>query len=67
MEQSTVSLLRRARMPDEVILAAFNFTPVLRSNYRIGAPYGGEWQEILNSDAKEYGGQVVRQSGPGPS
>jgi 1,4-alpha-glucan branching enzyme len=56
VEHSTLSLLRRGRMPDEVILAVFNFTPVLQRNYRVGAPFGGQWREILNSDGKEYGG-----------
>jgi len=25
-------------------------------DYRIGVPHGGFWREVLNSDAKEYGG-----------
>ena len=33
-----------------------NFTPTPRLNYRVGAPRGGYWTEILNSDSKEYGG-----------
>jgi 1,4-alpha-glucan branching enzyme len=33
-----------------------NFTPVPRYNYRVGAPRGGYWREILNSDAGEHGG-----------
>ena len=33
-----------------------NFTPVPRHNYRVGVPTGGFWQEVLNSDAVEYGG-----------
>jgi len=37
-------------------LVACNFTPIPRYNYRIGVPSGGFWKEILNSDAKEYGG-----------
>jgi 1,4-alpha-glucan branching enzyme len=57
IEQSTISLLRKARQPDEVILAVFNFTPVLRAHYRVGVPFGGDWQEILNSDALEYHGR----------
>ena len=56
VDNSILSLMRRARFPDDVILAVFNFTPVPRFNYRVGAPFGGEWREILNSDAGEYGG-----------
>jgi 1,4-alpha-glucan branching enzyme len=62
-ENSTYSLLRWGRMPGEVILAVFNFTPVLRLNYRVGAPYGGEWKEILNSDAREYAGEGYGNQG----
>jgi 1,4-alpha-glucan branching enzyme len=40
----------------EVILAAFNFTPVPRHNHRVGVPRGGIWREVFNSDALEYGG-----------
>jgi 1,4-alpha-glucan branching enzyme len=63
VEHSTISLLRRARMPDEIVLAVFNFTPVPLLNYRVGAPYGGEWREILNSDASEYGGSGYGNKG----
>jgi 1,4-alpha-glucan branching enzyme len=27
-----------------------------RHSYRVGVPRGGFWREILNSDAREYGG-----------
>ena len=39
-----------------MILAMFNFTPVGRSNYRVGVPRAGLWKEILNSDTQIYGG-----------
>jgi 1,4-alpha-glucan branching enzyme len=56
LDYSTVSLLRRAGRQEEVILAVCNFTPVPQSNYRTGVPRGGRWVEILNSDARDYGG-----------
>jgi 1,4-alpha-glucan branching enzyme len=31
-------------------------TPVPRRNYRTGVPREGFWKEVLNSDAKIYGG-----------
>ena len=54
--QSTLSLMRKARSPDDVLIIACNFTPVPRHNYRVGAPKGGFWKEVLNSDALDYGG-----------
>jgi 1,4-alpha-glucan branching enzyme len=55
-EGSTLSLLRKGKSPDDVLLVVLNFTPVLRQNYRVGAPRGGFWREALNSDAWIYGG-----------
>ena len=55
-EFSTVSLLRKGKSSDELIIVVCNFTPVPRPNYRVGAPRGGFWKEVLNSDAVEYGG-----------
>jgi 1,4-alpha-glucan branching enzyme len=55
-ENSVLTFIRRGLAPGDIILAVFNFTPVPRTHYRIGAPTGGEWKEILNSDAQEYGG-----------
>jgi 1,4-alpha-glucan branching enzyme len=55
-DSSVLSYLRRSKSGDAVLAVACNFTPVARHNYRIGVPQGGYWKEILNSDAKEYGG-----------
>jgi 1,4-alpha-glucan branching enzyme len=54
--QSTLSLIRRGRSTKDDIIAVFNFTPVPRHNYRVGAPLPGFWKELLNSDARDYGG-----------
>ena len=42
---------------------AINFTPVTRQGYRVGVPHAGPWKEILNSDAKEYGGSGQGNAG----
>src|SRR5947208_5261487 len=55
-EQSVVSLLRKGSSPEDLMLVVCNFTPVPRMNYHLGVPRGGCWAEMLNSDAKEYGG-----------
>ncbi len=56
VEHGVLSFLRKARSTDNIVLAVCNFTPVTHFNYRIGVPRPGFWQELLNSDAREYGG-----------
>ncbi|MBW1772292.1 MAG: 1,4-alpha-glucan branching protein GlgB [Deltaproteobacteria bacterium] len=55
-QQSSLSLLRRGTNHEDTLIIACNFTPVPRHHYQIGAPEKGPWKEVLNSDAKEYGG-----------
>jgi 1,4-alpha-glucan branching enzyme len=55
-QHSVLSLLRNGRSPDDAVIVVCNFTPVPRRNYRVGAPHGGSWIEVLNSDAEHYGG-----------
>jgi 1,4-alpha-glucan branching enzyme len=63
-DESVVSFLRRASGPDAgTLLVVCNFTPVPRYNYLVGLPYGDMWREVLNSDAKEYGGSGVGNMG----
>jgi len=62
-EKSVISFVRRGVNPNDTLLAVCNFTPVVRENYLVGAPSGGVWQEVLNSDAKLYGGSGVGNFG----
>ncbi|MEX5213903.1 MAG: 1,4-alpha-glucan branching protein GlgB [Nitrospiraceae bacterium] len=55
-ESSAISLLRKGKSTGDLVAVVCNFTPVPRVNYRIGVPSGGQWREILNSDARIYGG-----------
>ena len=41
------------------ILVALNFAAVARPDYRVGVPLPGLYQEIINSDARIYGGTGV--------
>ena len=66
-QQSVISFLRRGFSDGQVLLCVCNFTPVPRWNYRVGAPLGGYWKEILNSDAvalrREWPGESRRSRG----
>jgi len=55
-EQGVISFIRRGKSTDDIVLAVCNFTPMPRFNYQVGALRGGFWAELLNSDAREYGG-----------
>ena len=62
-EGSTVSFLRRAHDPGNFLVFVCNFTPVVRSSYRLGVPRGGFYRERLNTDAALYGGGNVGNGG----
>ena len=62
-ENSVVSLIRRSRDGQELIVALFNFTPVPRDGYRIGVPTPGAYAELLNSDGAAYGGSNQGNAG----
>ncbi|MCP4042450.1 MAG: 1,4-alpha-glucan branching protein GlgB [Gammaproteobacteria bacterium] len=59
--QSVISFLRRDGKKH--LLVVLNFTPIPRSNYRIGVPSPGVYREILNSDSEFYGGSNVGNNG----
>jgi 1,4-alpha-glucan branching enzyme len=60
---SVLSFLRRARNPDDGIVAVCNFTPVFRETYRVGVPRPGFYRELLNTDSQYYGGSDVGNAG----
>ncbi len=62
-QQSVISFLRRGASEHPVVLVVFNLTPVPRLSYRVGVPHGGFWEELLNSDAHEYGGSGLGNFG----
>ncbi len=45
------------------MLVLCNMTPVVRHGYRVPAPEGGFWREVLNSDEAAYGGSGVVNKG----
>ena len=57
-DQSVFAFLRRDPSRPELppIVCVFNATPVPRDDYWIGAPEGGTYAKILDSDAARYGG-----------
>ncbi|PTE20210.1 1,4-alpha-glucan branching enzyme [Cereibacter changlensis JA139] len=54
-DQSVFAYARKGRAEEPMVVVALNMTPVER-RYRLGFPAGGQWDEVLNSDAAVYGG-----------
>ena len=54
-ENSVFAWLRSAPDANPVAVVS-NFTPVPREDYRVPLPHPGRWREIVNTDAKDYGG-----------
>jgi 1,4-alpha-glucan branching enzyme len=64
--QSVASFIRfseRGHARGGHVIFVGNFTPVPRSNYRIGVPSRTPYREIVNTDANEYGGSGVGNLG----
>jgi 1,4-alpha-glucan branching enzyme len=62
-DQSVFVWLRKGRDSDARCIAAINFTPAVRQNYRFRVPRAGRWREVFNSDAEIYGGSNVGNAG----
>ncbi|MGH9558334.1 MAG: alpha amylase C-terminal domain-containing protein, partial [Bryobacteraceae bacterium] len=62
-ESSIISFLRFAKNREDFLAIACNFTPVPRTNYRIGVPSAGLYREIFNTDAAMFGGSNMGNGG----
>jgi 1,4-alpha-glucan branching enzyme len=62
-ETSVISFLRSGHDAREFAIAVCNFTPVVREGFRIGVPFAARYTEVLNSDAKIYGGSDAGNGG----
>jgi len=62
-DSTVVSFIRRDRSQGQTLVFIFNFTPVPKSNYRIGAPRPGYYRELINSDSSIYGGSNMGLEG----
>jgi 1,4-alpha-glucan branching enzyme len=60
---SVISFLRWAKETGELVLTVCNFTPQPHSHYRVGVPEAGFYTELLNSDARQYGGSNMGNLG----
>jgi len=55
--ECSISYLRRAQTEEQMLLICINFSNEDRIDYRLGVPFDGFYQEILNSDELRFGGK----------
>lgn len=60
-DHNVISYLRKSG--DDIVAVVCNFAGVPHVSYRVGLPEAGEWEEIVNTDALEYGGSGVGNFG----
>jgi 1,4-alpha-glucan branching enzyme len=60
---SVVAFIRRCKDSQDYLITVSNFTPQPHSHYRVGVPEAGFYQELFNSDAREYGGSNMGNLG----
>ena len=63
-QNAVMSFIRKGNDSQDDLIVVCNFTPILRSDYRIGIPQKRNLIEIFNSDAKDFGGSDTLNSDP---
>ena len=53
----------RIGLDGSTLACVANLSPVVRHGYRFGLPSGGDWREVVNTDAIEFGGSGVGNAG----
>lgn len=62
-DHNVLSFVRKSADEQDWLVAIINFAGTPHEDYRVGLPFGGEWDEIVNTDAEAYGGSSVGNLG----
>ena len=54
--ETVLSFIRKSEKERDFLVIICNFTPVERKHFRVGVPYEGIYEEMLNTEMKEFGG-----------
>lgn len=62
-EESIMTFIRKGKKPRDFLIVICNFVPIERHNYRVGVPFEGQYEEILNTEMEELGGTWTKGQG----
>lgn len=66
-DHNVISHIRKGMGSDDkqhLLVCVTNFAGTPHEGYRVGLPFSGQWEEILNTDSEEFGGSGVINMGP---
>lgn len=66
-DHNVISHIRKGMGSDHkqhLLVCVTNFAGTPHEGYRVGLPFSGQWEEILNTDSEEFGGSGVINMGP---
>jgi len=62
-DHSVYAFLRWGDAGASALACVSNFTPVPRTGYLVGLPWGGEWEVVIDTDSTRYAGSGYAGSG----
>lgn len=65
-DHNVISYIRKGQTESgdqDLLVCVANFGGNPHEGYRVGLPFGGKWEEVLNTDAEVYGGSGVGNMG----
>ncbi len=64
IHHNVIVFMRKSDDPADTIVVVCNFADTIYDDYRIGVPERGAWQEIFNSQRREYAGWDITNPWP---
>ncbi|MDO4432584.1 MAG: 1,4-alpha-glucan branching protein GlgB [Aerococcaceae bacterium] len=64
LDEGVLTFIRKGKMARDFLIVACNFVPVQRERVRIGVPYKGQYEVLLNSEMSEFGGAWTENLAP---
>jgi 1,4-alpha-glucan branching enzyme len=62
--ESVFAFLRWGASGERSVACVANFTPVPRPGFRVGLPWAGRWEVLVDTDAPVFGGSAFRDGAP---
>lgn len=61
-DKSIISFMRKSKRKNDYIIVVSNFTPVMRNSHAIGVPQSGEYEILVDSAKKKFGGEKANNN-----